>query len=415
MFAFAAGGIAGATGACRTRNRSPDRFVRDASRNWPMPHCFRGGYSILGARGLLKGSPVDFMDALSVNLIPFAGLFFLLFIVRSNPLFDKKQTKLFTIAIGATLFMLLDISLDFVFSQRGSDGYAWAFRRVTSFFNFAAAPVVPFLLFSIFKKGKLAKLQYLPLLANVLICFLSLFFNVVFTITEANTYARGPLFFVPIGISVFYIVMLIARLGTVHTRQKKTERLFLLCVIVLLAIGMWMEIGLSYRFISWDCSAVAIIAYYLLLNVHYSTLDTLTSIYSRSVYAKEIEAMERSAHPRIIALADINDFKSINDRFGHDVGDEHLVSFAEILTVSFAGVATPYRIGGDEFALIAKDDDVAAFESALADARGEAKRRGIDFACGFEVYRPGGAKADETIRDIDQAMYRNKRAMKESL
>lgn len=125
--------------------------------------------------------------------------------------------------------------------------------------------------------------------------------------------------------------------------------------------------------------------------------------------------MERSAHPRIIALADINDFKSINDRFGHDVGDEHLVSFAEILTVSFAGVATPYRIGGDEFALIAKDDDVAAFESALADARGEAKRRGIDFACGFEVYRPGGAKADETIRDIDQAMYRNKRAMKESL
>lgn len=348
--------------------------------------------------------------AISSNLVPFVGLAFLLFVVRANPLFDRYQTRLFTIAILINITLLVVISADYIFAEMGRDGYAWVARRFTSFINFAASPTIPFLLFCIFKRGVLKKRYLFPLILNFVICFASMFFQIVFNISEANTYARGPLFFLPFAISVLYIGLLIVQPGSTHSRQQKTERVFLLGIIALLAVGMTLEIALGLRFISWDCSAIGIVSYYLLLNMHYSTLDSLTGIYSRSVYTKRLASFEHtSAH--IVALADINDFKTINDEQGHDAGDEALIVFATILNESFAGVATPYRIGGDEFALIAETEDMATFEQCLEKAHEAARTHNLEFACGYAVHRVG-EDADEISKRIDQAMYLNKKQMK---
>ncbi|MEG2533290.1 MAG: GGDEF domain-containing protein [Gordonibacter sp.] len=347
-------------------------------------------------------------EAISSNLIPFVGLAFLLFIVRANPLFDRKQTTLFTIAIIVNLVLLVSISADFLLARAGNEGIAWVFRRFTSFLSFAAGPIIPFLLFGIYRKGRYRPWHFVLIVANVAICFASMFFNLVFLIGTDNSYDRGPLFFAPFLISVGYIALIILQPSSSHARQQRVERIFLLGVIALLVLGLTLEVGFRYRFMSWNCSAIGIISYYLLLNMHYSTLDSLTGIYSRAVYTKRLASFERTP-ARIIALADINDFKDINDQLGHDAGDECLVSFAAILTRCFAGVATPYRIGGDEFALVAENDDSAAFERCLAAAHQEAKACNFEFACGYAIHYAG----EDISKKVDQAMYEEKKRMKD--
>ena len=59
-----------------------------------------------------------------------------------------------------------------------------------------------------------------------------------------------------------------------------------------------------------------------------------------------------------VVMADINGLKEINDKFGHEAGDELIIGSAECVRSGFKGIDTIYRIGGDEFCLIITDADI---------------------------------------------------------
>lgn len=75
-----------------------------------------------------------------------------------------------------------------------------------------------------------------------------------------------------------------------------------------------------------------------------SYFDNLTGLPIRKALKKTMNAMENQG---FLIAADLDNFKFINDTFGHEVGDEYLVSFARILNEESFGQA--YRVGGDEF------------------------------------------------------------------
>ncbi len=78
--------------------------------------------------------------------------------------------------------------------------------------------------------------------------------------------------------------------------------------------------------------------------------DTLTGLYNRSAYEMFMESIDT----RNVALliVDVDDFKSINDTYGHDMGDRVLRRVADILKESFRSVDILCRVGGDEFVVI---------------------------------------------------------------
>lgn len=78
--------------------------------------------------------------------------------------------------------------------------------------------------------------------------------------------------------------------------------------------------------------------------------DALTGLYNRSAYQMFIESVDLQ-HIALI-LVDVDDFKSVNDTYGHDMGDRMLKRVASILRSSFRSVDYVCRIGGDEFAII---------------------------------------------------------------
>lgn len=82
-------------------------------------------------------------------------------------------------------------------------------------------------------------------------------------------------------------------------------------------------------------------------------VDELTGIFNRKALDEAMSVMEieTPCEDHILAVVDIDHFKSINDRFGHFMGDRCLIEFARVL-MEHSCAYTPYRYGGDEFCLL---------------------------------------------------------------
>ncbi len=89
-------------------------------------------------------------------------------------------------------------------------------------------------------------------------------------------------------------------------------------------------------------------------------VDEMTGIFNRKALHDALKDMEFGEPGRksILAIVDIDHFKSINDRWGHLLGDSCLVEFARLLREN-GGKATAFRYGGDEFCLLFSDADMS--------------------------------------------------------
>ena len=117
-------------------------------------------------------------------------------------------------------------------------------------------------------------------------------------------------------------------------------------------------------------------------------------------------------------MLDVDDFKSINDEFGHDEGDKALEMTGKLLTDTF-GEEHCYRYGGDEFLLICPDMDQTEFTSkieAVMNNRPVIRDNQINYSVG---YAHGTAQDESTLRNLfilaDQKMYQAKRSGKNKI
>jgi len=89
---------------------------------------------------------------------------------------------------------------------------------------------------------------------------------------------------------------------------------------------------------------------------HMATQDSLTGLLNRRVMVDlvetELKLVERHGHPMTVALVDLDHFKSINDRFGHQAGDAVLIGFASLAQTQLRQVDKVARWGGEEFLIM---------------------------------------------------------------
>jgi len=145
-------------------------------------------------------------------------------------------------------------------------------------------------------------------------------------------------------------------------------------------------------------------------------LDPLTGLYNRRFseehLRKEIARAERRGDPLIVLLLDLDNFKGINDRFGHSAGDLVLKEFARRLNKAIRGSDIAVRLGGDEFLVILPEcppEKMAAVLSRLSDFEIEIgqDRVPVSGSRGWAQYEAGDS-AEELIRRADEALYAHK-------
>ncbi|MBR3019143.1 MAG: GGDEF domain-containing protein [Clostridia bacterium] len=147
--------------------------------------------------------------------------------------------------------------------------------------------------------------------------------------------------------------------------------------------------------------------------------DGLTGLYNKGKFME----MKKSLFERQPAIAilnmDVNNLKQMNDTYGHDAGDKLIKKAAESLRRIEKRNVMPFRVGGDEFVVVALHVTRPEAEQLRRDweeGLKELNQRddGVKcvIACGF-VYGEGGYNLDELLAQADQLMYENKRILKE--
>ncbi len=151
--------------------------------------------------------------------------------------------------------------------------------------------------------------------------------------------------------------------------------------------------------------------------------DPLTGLLNRRAFldelARRIDRLDREGLPGTLMFVDVDNFKPLNDRFGHDVGDAALTGISALLRNLVRPADLVARLGGDEFALwLDGADELTAAERAEAlrvDTHGSLAQlvpdgMRITLSVGIACRRAGsGEFMDEVIRRADQAMYEVKR------
>ncbi len=152
-----------------------------------------------------------------------------------------------------------------------------------------------------------------------------------------------------------------------------------------------------------------------------SLSDPLTGLYNRRYLYQQMDRLaamwERNGQPFALILIDVDYFKSFNDRFGHDVGDEVLVCLAEILRQQVRRSDVACRMGGEEFVvLMAGAQELQAIERAEAIRQAVAAMRvegaagtRVTVSAGVALYPEHGDDAFTLLRAADRAMYDSKR------
>jgi diguanylate cyclase (GGDEF)-like protein len=150
--------------------------------------------------------------------------------------------------------------------------------------------------------------------------------------------------------------------------------------------------------------------------------DMLTGLLNRRGFEEAGRALVASAwrHERAVAVVviDVDHFKAVNDRFGHPVGDRVLRQICATIAGGIDRRDIFARIGGEEFALILADADLAAAECAAEVLRASVADMTIDSggphrvtaSFGVAELRLGDDDLADVVRRADEALYRAKEA-----
>ncbi len=166
-----------------------------------------------------------------------------------------------------------------------------------------------------------------------------------------------------------------------------------------------------------DFAAIAIEkAYYLASLKHLASTDALTGLPNRRSFLKALEREQQrcSRYHTVytVLLLDIDDFKRINDNYGHAIGDVVLKQLGTILQRTIRKVDIPCRYGGDEFLVLMPDTRIEAGEEVkkrIGKALAELAVEGVPpFTVSMGLTEGNELNFQEILKKLDLDMYREK-------
>lgn len=179
----------------------------------------------------------------------------------------------------------------------------------------------------------------------------------------------------------------------------------------------WMIVNEALRLLLFVAGASVLSALKRLVEEHKSAarIDELTGIANRRAFYEaartEIARANRNPGPFTVVFTDIDNFKNVNDQFGHSVGDRLLSMTAGIMRQNVREIDQVARLGGDEFVILLSGSDsngaTAVMERLRSDLADMARKNNwpISFSAGAVTFVRPPESVDEMITKADSLMY----------
>lgn len=264
--------------------------------------------------------------------------------VDSNEIISHRRTVSFKCCFAmnaiAAVSEWMGVFLD------GKPMNTYALHVFVKTLELSTAPLIPAVMAISAGSRRRLKPVFAVMGLNVILEVISAFTGIVFGVNGQNVYYHSTLYYsyyVFVGAGVVYLLYETYRLGKINQFWHSGT---LLMVVLMLLIGMVPHfIKSEWRF-EWLCAGIAISMYYMYTTNSAVVMDVLTGVFSRASYEKAIAKLSPGM---MIVAFDVDDFKHINDVYGHPYGDETLKNAAKIIRTVFGKYGHCYRTGGDEF------------------------------------------------------------------
>ena len=370
---------------------------------------------------------MDLTNNIIINIYSIILLGIIFFQSFTNDEKDSLQNLIYQRTLQLTIVLLV---LDMLSRFDGRpDTLYYAINHIGNFIIFLASPCLPslwvmYVHINIFKQEKMTKRLIYPLLAingiNVVMVVLTQFFGWYYFIDTNNIYHRGPLFLIA---SLFTCGLLMVAFIMVLTNRKKIkEEHFFPLVFFPFPPIICIFLQIMFYGNSLILNSVVISLFIVFLNIQNRNmyLDYLTGVNNRKKldnYLKK-KIRESTADKTFSAIMiDLNNFKAINDTFGHDEGDRALIIYAELLKNCLKSSEFISRYGGDEFCIVldtCNGIELEAITSKIKEFFDKYNQSGerpyeFGFSMGSAIYDyHSHMKAEEFQKQIDILLYENK-------
>lgn len=359
-----------------------------------------------------------------VNIFSLLPLLFTIYLAKRH-LAGSRQNWYYILASVITIIILLLEVLETALT--GRDGVLFLLMHHLAYSTaFALTPAIPLVIlfylgFSSFTfRSKI--LISVPFAANAILSVLSIQNGWVFTINEANTYIRGPLFLSATIISAVYYLLMLMLLKKLEATIIVPSRILLAMVYLLPIFSTLYQLFFNEEIFIFSTVAIALLLYYLIMQEASFDYDLQTKVRNRVSFEHEMRALEQRLHPLALFVFDVNNLKQTNDAWGHQEGDALLANVADLLTRVFAQKGKVFRVGGDEFCVLVETQEptnclilLQRFKAAVAQTN-EIRVPPISIACGYTCLdRTNKLSLSKAFHLADDAMYRDKMEQKQKL
>ncbi len=373
-----------------------------------------------------------------INCFSLAVLFIILVNNRQEHLETKSQRYFFfqNLVLSNIVLLIFD-GLTWVFVGSPVPSHR-LFHVLASIIFYITAPLPSFFFIGFVdvvlnipseKRRKLMWFYAIPVAINFIIASLSPFTNWYFQIDPVNHYQRGSLFFVSFLLSYALLAVAVGKvLATYHELKKSRigiaknvkEFRWMLEYTSIPVIGGIVQVMFNNVTYIWNFTVLGLIILYINYQNVEITTDSLTGLYNRrqSYFFFERFMRERTREKATIAVVmiDINNFKKINDKFGHTQGDDAITAVAKVLETEFRWDDFICRFGGDEFVIITKHGELKTLKAildAVDDHLLSLHKEGkypfeLAISAGYAQYSRKNRKLDTLIKQADAMMFEQK-------
>ncbi len=338
-------------------------------------------------------------------------------IIRKSEEATPRLKRYFRLSILAIVVVIL-AEIATVFLENMSIEYRTA-HIIANVVGFSVAPLIPLLIGYAINNAKKGKniLFWIPSIINSVIVILSSWYPLIFWVDGENVYARGELFWVYIAAYCVSISYLLLETLKVAKHYQNSNRVVLYVLVIFIILGTSIQVFVPEVHVSWLCVSFAMCAYYTYCSELYNQIDGVTELLNRRAYHNHLKSIEGRQNASIIVF-DIDDFKNINDEYGHPFGDYCLMAISECIKRVFANQGQCYRIGGDEFCVISRETDdyimQTAYRSFLKEIElmRKAEKRLPMVSVGCAYYDKEHGSVEDAVCEADKRMYHFKQNRK---